>query len=558
MILLCLRRRSRARILAPRDGVDVLVTGVGPVEAASAVARGSAQRGIYASSSMRASPAPSTAQQRSATASSLRTNAWSSTSRDGDALALPRRRTDRRERVFRSRRSSQRLRVRRISGAARESPSRALPSTEATAQRLAQGSAHRSNPWKALPCCAPPNAPASTPSKYAASRIAAAARESSGWDFAAGIAGLAARARACSTSTPVTVEHHDYTLAYSPCPNDTYIFAALTNGLLDGRARGRRAHLADIEELNDRRRTRRVRAHQSQLRRDPVSDGPLSHPPLRRRARPRLRPAAWSRDRTSPRSSRISPARRIAIPGEHTTAFMLLRSRSAAGPKSVQMRFDRIVDAVANGEVDAGLIIHESRFTYREAGLIAIADLGEWWENMTLLPIPLGAILVRNDIDPSAGAGDRRGDSREPGLRARERSGDHALRSRARLRDERRRDARAHRPVRQRFSDDVGETGSRPSTRSSRARTKPAILEPRGWNRSVCSVSIFSRPPPRSRLASRSCRRWPNRCRRRAIELGDEVFLRDAWRELNGRSDRHHHQSKRRHLAAGVDRRRDR
>jgi 1,4-dihydroxy-6-naphthoate synthase len=53
---------------------------------------------------------------------------------------------------------------------------------------------------------------------------------------------------------------------------------------------------------------------------------------------------------------------------------------------------------VANGQVDAGLIIHESRFTYRDAGLIAIADLGEWWENMTLLPVPLGAILVRDDV----------------------------------------------------------------------------------------------------------------------------------------------------------------
>ncbi len=62
------------------------------------------------------------------------------------------------------------------------------------------------------------------------------------------------------------------------------------------------------------------------------------------------------------------------------------------------MRFDRIIAAVQRGEVDAGLIIHESRFTYRDAGLIAIADLGEWWENMTLLPTPLGAILIRDDI----------------------------------------------------------------------------------------------------------------------------------------------------------------
>ena len=64
------------------------------------------------------------------------------------------------------------------------------------------------------------------------------------------------------------------------------------------------------------------------------------------------------------------------------------------------MRFDRIVDAVANGEVDAGLIIHESRFTYRRSGLASVTDLGEWWERETGHPIPLGAILARRDLPP--------------------------------------------------------------------------------------------------------------------------------------------------------------
>ncbi|MBV9263523.1 MAG: 1,4-dihydroxy-6-naphthoate synthase, partial [Candidatus Eremiobacteraeota bacterium] len=68
---------------------------------------------------------------------------------------------------------------------------------------------------------------------------------------------------------------------------------------------------------------------------------------------------------------------------------------------TVTMRFDKIIPAVVAGQVDAGLIIHESRFTYRDAGLISIVDLGEWWENMTLLPIPLGAIAVRNDVPDS-------------------------------------------------------------------------------------------------------------------------------------------------------------
>jgi 1,4-dihydroxy-6-naphthoate synthase len=68
-------------------------------------------------------------------------------------------------------------------------------------------------------------------------------------------------------------------------------------------------------------------------------------------------------------------------------------------PQTLQMRFDNIIAAVKNGVADAGLIIHESRFTYREEGLVEIADLGSWWERETGRPIPLGAILVRNDID---------------------------------------------------------------------------------------------------------------------------------------------------------------
>jgi 1,4-dihydroxy-6-naphthoate synthase len=92
----------------------------------------------------------------------------------------------------------------------------------------------------------------------------------------------------------------------------------------------------------------------------------------------------------------------VGIPGEMTTAFMLLRLAMGMRPQTMQLRFDKIVDAVATGIVDAGLIIHESRFTYRDAGLVQVIDLGEWWEQETGMPIPLGAILVRNDLDDSA------------------------------------------------------------------------------------------------------------------------------------------------------------
>jgi 1,4-dihydroxy-6-naphthoate synthase len=188
------------------------------------------------------------------------------------------------------------------------------------------------------------------------------------------------------------------TLAYSPCPNDTFIFAALTNGLIAG-APEVRVHLADIDELNNA-------AASAQFELIKVSYGAI--PYLTERYRILRSGGAVGRDGgpllvARPAGSPVLFAefagRRIAIPGERTTAFVLLQMALGRRPKTVQMRFDHIVAAVAEERVDAGLIIHESRFTYRDAGLIAIADLGEWWENMTLLPVPLGAILVRDDID---------------------------------------------------------------------------------------------------------------------------------------------------------------
>jgi 1,4-dihydroxy-6-naphthoate synthase len=189
-----------------------------------------------------------------------------------------------------------------------------------------------------------------------------------------------------------------YTLAYSPCPNDTYIFGALTNGLLDD-APEVHAHLADIEELN-------AAAARGQYELTKVSYGAI--PSLMNRYRI-LRsggalgrgcgPLLVARPADSPEHFADFARKRIAIPGEHTTAFLLLQLALGRRLRTVPMRFDRIVGAVARGEVEAGLIIHESRFTYRDAGLISIADLGEWWETMTLLPVPLGAILVRNDIN---------------------------------------------------------------------------------------------------------------------------------------------------------------
>ncbi len=187
------------------------------------------------------------------------------------------------------------------------------------------------------------------------------------------------------------------TLAYSPCPNDTYVFAALTNNLLEG-APQVDVHLADIDELNE------AAAH-GRFELIKVSYGAIPYLADRYRI---LRaggaigrgcgPLLVARPETAPPLFADFARRSIAIPGERTTAFLLLQLALGRRPRTQVMRFDEIVSAVCAGRADGGLIIHESRFTYRDAGLISIADLGEWWENMTKLPIPLGAILVRNDV----------------------------------------------------------------------------------------------------------------------------------------------------------------
>lgn len=191
-------------------------------------------------------------------------------------------------------------------------------------------------------------------------------------------------------------EARTYTLAYSPCPNDTFIFAALTNHLLD-RAPHVRVYFADIEELN-------IAAERAQYALTKVSYGAI---PFLMNDYRLLRAGGALGRGCGPlvvaRPGSVASlddlrGRRVAIPGERTTAFMLLQLALGTRPQTEQMRFDRIIPAVAAGEVDAGLIIHESRFTYQHSGLVAIADLGEWWERTTAMPIPLGGILVRNEI----------------------------------------------------------------------------------------------------------------------------------------------------------------
>jgi 1,4-dihydroxy-6-naphthoate synthase len=192
----------------------------------------------------------------------------------------------------------------------------------------------------------------------------------------------------------------DVSLAYSPCPNDTFIFAALTNGLLAGAPRVE-VVLDDVEALN-------VAALAGRYALTKVSYGAI--PALLARYRILRAGGALGRgcgplvvaqpgvDGKAPLLTEFGEDAVFAIPGRMTTAYALLRLALGREPQVREMRFDRIVDAVARDEVAGGLIIHESRFTYRATGLVEAIDLGEWWERETGGPIPLGAILVRRDV----------------------------------------------------------------------------------------------------------------------------------------------------------------
>lgn len=184
-------------------------------------------------------------------------------------------------------------------------------------------------------------------------------------------------------------------LGYSPCPNDTFIFYALVHGRVPLPGIAVRERLEDVETLN------RL-ALEGALHLTKVSYNAFGH--LRGRYALLRSGGALGRGcgplvvaRKETDMTRLRGAA-IAIPGRLTTANLLLQLYGAGFEKVLPMPFHRIMAAVAAGEAEAGVIIHESRFTYREHGLVQVLDLGVWWEKETGLPIPLGGILARRDL----------------------------------------------------------------------------------------------------------------------------------------------------------------
>jgi 1,4-dihydroxy-6-naphthoate synthase len=187
----------------------------------------------------------------------------------------------------------------------------------------------------------------------------------------------------------------ELTLGFSPCPNDTFMFYPLVHGLVDTAGLSYRERLMDVETLN-------LLALKGELDVSKVSYHALGHI---RDDYVLLRSGSALGRGCGPllvSGSRMDPAelrgKTIAVPGRYTTALLLLRLFDPALDNFIIMPFNEIMDAVLSGNVDAGVIIHESRFTYQGFGLQKLLDLGEWWENETGLPIPLGGIVARRSL----------------------------------------------------------------------------------------------------------------------------------------------------------------
>ena len=187
------------------------------------------------------------------------------------------------------------------------------------------------------------------------------------------------------------------TLAFSPCPNDCFIFDAVVNGRIDLEGLEFDVRLADVEALNKAAFAREVDVSKLSYHAYAycAADYVLldAGSALGRNCGPLL----ISQRPISP-DEVASGALRIAIPGKYTTANFLLGLAFPQARDTRELLFSEIEGAVLDGRVDAGLIIHENRFTYAAKGLRKIVDLGEFWEGETGAPIPLGGIVVRRSL----------------------------------------------------------------------------------------------------------------------------------------------------------------
>ncbi|MBF90411.1 MAG: 1,4-dihydroxy-6-naphthoate synthase [Flavobacteriales bacterium] len=184
------------------------------------------------------------------------------------------------------------------------------------------------------------------------------------------------------------------TLGFSPCPNDTFMFDALVHAKVDTEGLEFEVVMEDVEALNQRALNNDLDvtklSYHAFLYCVQVYSLLNSGSALGRNCGPLL----IQQKGNSP----FTANSKIAIPGKNTTANLLLNIAFPHLQNKEEMLFSDIEQAVIDGRVDAGLIIHENRFTFQEKGLEKIQDLGEFWETETGLPIPLGGIVVKRDL----------------------------------------------------------------------------------------------------------------------------------------------------------------
>lgn len=185
------------------------------------------------------------------------------------------------------------------------------------------------------------------------------------------------------------------TIGFSPCPNDTLIFDALVHKKLDTEGLDFDVYLGDVEDLNQK-------AFNNELDITKISYhayGYLTNNYVLLNSGSALGkgcgPLLVKESNTT--IEQLSDAK-IAIPGKYTTANFLLSIAHPEAQNKTELLFSDIENAVISGKVDAGLIIHENRFTYKEKGLEKIIDLGEYWEETTGALIPLGGIIIKRNL----------------------------------------------------------------------------------------------------------------------------------------------------------------
>jgi 1,4-dihydroxy-6-naphthoate synthase len=185
-------------------------------------------------------------------------------------------------------------------------------------------------------------------------------------------------------------------LGHSPDPDDAFMFYALAEELIPTDGFRFEHVLRDIETLNRWAREGRLEVTALSVHAYAYLSDRYRLLPHGASMGERYGPIVVAREPIDPAEL---PRRRIAVPGALTSAFLELQLAVGRIEDPVIVPFDRVLDVVEAGEVDAGLVIHEGQLTYARQGLERVLDLGEWWHELTGLPLPLGANAVRRDLD---------------------------------------------------------------------------------------------------------------------------------------------------------------